>query len=259
MLEQAAAKLWGVDPSECKAYNHRVVHAPSGKSLDYGELVETAAALPVPSRDQLKLKDPKDFRYIGKDIPIVDLKDIVRGNAVYGIDVRVPGMKYASVEHCPVILGKVKSYDATEALKVPGVEQVVEIPAVTKPILYKALGGVAVVASNTWAALEGRKKLKIEWDYGENAGYDSAAYRKELEEAARKLGAPLEKRGEGQADKAGFIARMEGDLKKAFAEAAKVVEAAYYVPHFVHAQMEPPAAVARVENGICQGFLIKIF
>ncbi|MGI9304045.1 MAG: molybdopterin cofactor-binding domain-containing protein [Gammaproteobacteria bacterium] len=237
MLEEAAARQWGVNVSECKAQNHKVMHS-SGKSLDYGELVETAASLPVPATDQVTLKDPKDFRYIGKEVvSIVDLPDIITGNAVFGIDVQLPGMKYASIEHCPVTLGKVKSHDDSEALNVPGVEAVVEIPATGKPVLFKSLGGLAVVASNTWAAIEGRKKLKIEWDYGDNASYDSDAYRKQLQATARK---------------AGDIRREEGDVNKAFEGADKVVEAEYYVPHFVHAQMEPPAAVAHVHDGICE-------
>lgn len=252
MLEQAAAQQWGVDLGEVKAENHRVIHTSSGKALDYGELIAVAAELPVPSADQLTLKDPKDFRYIGKDMPIVDLADMVRGKALYSIDIRLPGMKYASVERCPVALGRVKSYDDSETLKVPGVEQVVEIPAVEQPVLFKPLGGLAVVASNTWAAMEGRKKLRIEWDYGDNAGYDSEAYRRQLEDSARLISSPPERRGEGRADRPGFIAREEGDIERAFGEADRVVEATYYVPHFVHAPMEPPAAVARIENDVCE-------
>lgn len=238
MLEQAAAKRWGVDVAECKAQQHQVVHK-SGKSLGYGDLAGIAAGLPVPPASELKLKDRKDFRYIGKNMPIVDLDDMVRGAATYGIDVQLPGMKYASVERCPVALGKVKSFDASETLKVPGVEQVVELPAAEKPVGFKPLGGIAVVASNSWAAMEGRKKLKIDWDFGENEVYDSVSYRKELEETARKPGHM-------------HIRREEGDVDKALSKAAKVVEAEYYVPHFVHAQMEPPVAVAHVHDGVCE-------
>jgi isoquinoline 1-oxidoreductase subunit beta len=234
MLERAAASRWGVEPEACRAENHKVVHPPSGRSLDFGELAETAAELPVPQFEDLRLKDPKDFRYIGKDIPIVDLPDIVHGKALYTIDLTMPGMKYASVERCPVALGRVKSYDAAEALAVPSVEAVVEIPAPSKPVGYKALGGIAVVASNTWAAQQGRKKLRVEWDLGENAGYDSAEYRKALESTARQKG---------------DVAREEGDVEAAFGSAASVIEAEYYAPHFVHAPMEPPGALARVEDG----------
>jgi isoquinoline 1-oxidoreductase beta subunit len=136
-----------------------------------------------------------------------------------------------------VTYGTVKSYDATEALKVPGVERVLAIPHTAPPIAFNTLGGIAVVASNTWSATEGRKKLKIEWDYGDNVVYTSESYRKGMEETARKPGR---------------VVRQEGNVDKAFASAAKVVEADFYVPHFAHATMEPPAAVARVESGKCE-------
>ncbi len=236
MLEQAAAQQWGVAQSECKAQNHKVVHQPTGKSLDFGDLAATAATLEVPAADTLRLKDSKDFRYVGKDTPIVDLKDINQGSATYTIDITMPGMKYASVERCPVTLGKVKSYDASEALKVPGVEAVVEIPPFSLPVVYNALGGIAVVASNTWAAMEGRKKLKITWDYGENAGYESRAYRKSLEESARNKG---------------DVWREEGDVNAAFGSAHRILEAEYYSPLLVHVPMEPPGAVAHVQGDKC--------
>src|SRR5206468_477057 len=166
MLEQAAAKKWGVYSAECKGQNHRVVHVPTGRSFGYGELVETTATLPVPDVMAVALKDPKDFRYIGKPMTSVDFPDMGTGKATYGIDVRLPGMKYAVVEHCPVTYGKVKSFDPSEALKVPGVEKVVEIPQTQPPIVFNTLGGIAVIATNTWSAEQGRKKLKIDWDYG---------------------------------------------------------------------------------------------
>lgn len=237
MLEQAAAAHWGVPVSECKAENHQVSHAGSGRSAGYGELAERAAELPVPAPATIILKDPRSFRYIGKDMPIVDLPDMMRGKAIYGIDVVLPGMKYASIERCPVVLGKVKSYDASETLKVPGVETVVEIPSVTKPVLFKALGGIAVVASNSWAAMEGRRKLNVEWDPGENAAYDTAAYLKSMQDTAGKRGDRI---------------RESGNVEEAFGSAGKIVEAMYDTPHFVHAPMEPPAAVASVADGRCE-------
>jgi len=237
MLEQAAAKKWGVYSAECKGQNHRVVHVPTGRSFGYGELVETTATLPVPDVMAVALKDPKDFRYIGKPMTSVDFPDMVTGKATYGIDVRLPGMKYAVVEHCPVTYGKVKSFDPSEALKVPGVEKVVEIPQTQPPIVFNTLGGIAVIATNTWSAEQGRKKLKIDWDYGPNVVYDSATFRRDLEQAAR-------------AD--AKIVREEGDVKAALAAADKVVEATFYVPHFAHATMEPPAAIAHVKDGKCE-------
>ena len=233
MLEAAAAQTWGVDASECEARNHQVAHKSSGKTLDFGALVKTASTLPVPKPEAVTLKDPKQFRYIGKDMQIVDMADITHGRAIYGIDVVVPGMKYVSLERCPVLFGKPKSYDASAALSVPGVEKVVEIPSVTPPAAFKAWGGIAVVASNTWAAQEGRKKLKIEWDLGPNASYDSPSYQAALIETSRKPG---------------DVMRQEGDVDTALAGAAQVVEAEYYIPHASHAQMEPPCAVAKFDG-----------
>jgi isoquinoline 1-oxidoreductase beta subunit len=239
MLEQAAAIKWNVPVTECQAKNHKVVHIPSGKSADYGELVEVASTLKIPSVKQVELKDPKEWRYIGKPMIGVDNQDMVVGTATYGIDVRIPGMKYAVVDHCPVTYGKVKSFDASEALKVPGVEKVVEIPQNQPPIVFNTLGGIAVIANNTWSANEGRKKLKVEWDYGPNAVYNSEPFRQTMEEEARNATDAK-------------VVRKEGDAEAALAKAAKVVEATYYVPHFAHATMEPPSAVAVVKDGKCE-------
>jgi isoquinoline 1-oxidoreductase beta subunit len=239
MLEQAAAIKWNVPSTECEAKNHKVVHVPSGRSADYGELVEIASTLKVPSVKQVTLKDPKEWRYIGKQMIGVDNQDMVVGTATFGIDVKVPGMKYAVIEHCPVTYGKVVSFDATEALKVPGVEKVVEIPQNQPPIVFNTLGGVAVIASNTWAANEGRKKLKVQWDYGPNKVYNSEPFRQTMEEEARNATDAK-------------VVRKEGDAQGALAKADKVVEATFYVPHFAHATMEPPSAVAVVKDGRCE-------
>jgi isoquinoline 1-oxidoreductase beta subunit len=239
MLEQAAAVKWGVPSTECEAKNHKVVHGPSGRSADYGELVEIASTLKVPSARQVTLKDPKQWRYIGKEMIGVDNQDMVVGNATFGIDVKIPGMKYAVVDHCPVTYGKVISFDASEALKVPGVEKVVEIPQNQPPIVFNTLGGVAVIANSTWAANEGRKKLRINWDNGPNAVYNSAPFRQTMEEEARNATDAK-------------VVRKEGDAIGALAKADKVVEATFYVPHFAHATMEPPSAVAVVKDGKCE-------
>src|SRR5262249_43661625 len=151
MLETASAQTWNVPVAECQAQNSFVVHARSGRKLAYGDLTKLAAAMPVPPADQGRPKDRKDWRYIGKPRPIVDIKDIARGRETYGIDVVVPGMKYASIERCRVYGGKVKSYDPKEALSVAGVERVVEIPATPIPSGFKPLGGIAVIANNTWS------------------------------------------------------------------------------------------------------------
>jgi isoquinoline 1-oxidoreductase beta subunit len=240
MLEQAAAKRWGVDASQVKAENHVVVHAASGRKAGYGELAEAASALPVPPVSQLRLKDPKDFRYIGKGkVSIVDLRDITMGHAQYGIDAKIPGMKFAVVARPPVVGGTLVSFDASEALKVPGVEKVVEVKGWPWPSKFRPLGGVAVVARNTHAAIQGRDKLKIVWNDGPNATYDSVAYRKELEETA---------------SRPGLVVRNDGDAEGALKSAAKVISAQYYIPHLAHASMEPPSATVHVTDGKCVAY-----
>lgn len=234
MLEQAAAKRWGVSATEVKAQDHQVVHAASGRHLGFGELAEDAARQPVPGLTGLKLKDPKDFRYLGKgEISIVDLHDITTGKAHYGIDTRLPGMKYAVIARPPVTGGKLVSFYPDDALHVPGVEKVMEVKGWPWPSKFQPLGGVAVIASNTGAAIKGRAALKVEWDDGANASYDSAAYRKQLEEAARKPG---------------LVVRKEGDVEAALKGADKVVVGEYYLPHLAHVSMEPPVAVADVKG-----------
>ncbi len=233
VLEQAAAKKWGVDASEVYAKDHRIHHTGSGRSFDFGEVVDVAADIKVPSGEgasKPKLKDPSDWKYIGKDMPVVDNYDMSTGGANYGADIALPGMKIAVVARSPVFRGKVKSFDASDALKVQGVEQVVEIPALAddKPAEFRALGGVAVVGSNTWSVLEGRKKLKIDWDSGPNTAHDSSTYDNKLRNSARK---------------GGQVIRKRGDVDKALSGAAKVIEAEYFVPYFIHTPMEPPAAI----------------
>lgn len=240
MLEQAAAAQWGVPVGEVRAQNHAVVHQASGRSLGYGELAKAAAQLPVPEGDAVRLKSPDAFRYIGKDnIGLVDNWDITTGHTTYGIDVRLDGMLYAVVARPPVYGGKVASYDDAAALKVPGVVKVVAIDAPEIPSEFHPLGGVAVIARNTWAAIKGREQLKIQWEDGPNAGYSSPAYRKQLEEAARKPGK---------------LVRAQGDFDGAIAKAAKRVTAEYYIPHLAQAPMEPPAAVARIVDGKCEAW-----
>ena len=234
MLELAASEKWGVPVAQCKAQNHNVVHTASGRKLDYGELVAIAAKSSMPKKEELRFKTPAEYRYIGKDIPTVDRDDICAGKGTFGIDARMQGMVYASIERSPVIGGKLKSVDDKEARKVPGVEQVVEIPAATPPYGFKALGGVAVIANNTWAAMKGREALKVEWEPGENGVYDSAKYKESLLETVRKPQKAV---------------RTVGDVDAEFAKGGKTHEAEYYVPHLSHAPMEPPAAVAEFKDG----------
>jgi isoquinoline 1-oxidoreductase beta subunit len=238
MLEAAAAARWGVPAGEVEAKNHEVVHGPTGRRLGYGELAKSAAAVPLPARDALRLKDPSRFRYIGKgDLKPVDAVDIVAGKARYAIDVRLPGMLYAVVARPQVLGGKVVSFDATLALEQPGVVRVVPIDATPGAPNFHPLGGVAVIGNDTWAAIQGRRALKITWDDGPNAGYDSAAYRAALEESARKPGR---------------VVRDDGDFAAASAAATRRITAEYYLPHLAHASMEPPAACARIQDGKCE-------
>jgi isoquinoline 1-oxidoreductase beta subunit len=240
MLVQAAAKQWNVPVSEVKAENHVVTHAKSKRTLGYGEIAAAAAELPVPARESVTLKDAKDFKYIGKGkIGLVDNRDITTGKAMYGLDTHLDGMLYALVARPPVFGGKVVSFDDTEAKKIPGVVKIFKIDAPEAPVEFQPLGGVAVIAKNTWAAMKARDALKVTWDDGPNASYDSVAFRGELEKAAR---AP------------GKVVRNQGDVDGAMAKAKTRIEAEYFVPHLVQAPMEPPAAVVRIKDGFCEAW-----
>jgi isoquinoline 1-oxidoreductase beta subunit len=234
MLESAAAAQWGVPVAECKAQNHQVVHAGSGRKLGYGELAASAAKQAVPKKEELKFKSPAEYRYIGKDTPTVDRDDICAGSGTFGIDATMPGMVYASIARSPVLGGKLKNYDDQETRKVRGVQKTVELRGFKPPHGFQALGGVAVIADNTWAAIKGREKLIVEWEAGENASYESAAYKQSLLETVRK---PQK------------VVRNVGDVDAEFAKGGKIHEAEYYVPHLAHAPMEPPAAVAEFKDG----------
>jgi isoquinoline 1-oxidoreductase beta subunit len=234
MLTQAAAEQWGVSPADCKSDLHAIVHPASGRRLGYGELAKAASSLPVPKKEDLKFKPKDQWRYIGKGTKSYDLSEICDGKAVYGIDAKLDGMLYASVEHPPVLGGKVKSYDEKAALQVPGVRQVVPLTPFTPPPVFQPLGGVAVVADNTWAAFQGRKKLNVVWDDGPNASFNSDDYKKELQQTARK---------------AGKVVRSQGDVDAAFAKGGDPIEADYYVPLLSHAPMEPMAALVDYKDG----------
>jgi isoquinoline 1-oxidoreductase beta subunit len=237
MLELAAARSWNVPASEVQAMNHEVVHAKRGRKASYGSLAKAAAKLPVPKGESLKLKSPAQFRYIGKGAHLLDGPDIVQGKAQYGQDTHLDGMLYAVVARTPVFGGKVARFDAAEATAMPGVVKVVEIQGTPGPAQFLPLSGVAVVAKDTWIAIKARKALKIDWEEGAHAAYDSKAYREELLRAARQPGT---------------VVRETGDVDAALASAARKVEAEYYLPHIAHATMEPPAATARIANGRCE-------
>jgi len=244
-LVRAAATKFGVNPDECYAEKHHVIHGPSGRSIDYRWLL-LGATKESPSYEDIlaALKKPDQWRYIGKGkepIPFYDALDMVRGKTVYAADVQLRGMLTAMIERCPVANGALVSFDATPALAVKGVRAVLPVfpPGIRGGGVGRAYlphAGVAVVASNTWAALRGRDALRptIKWDAGPHATYDSSLYRTELEASTTKPGKTV---------------RKKGDVDDAFAHAAHIVEARYYVPHLAQAPMEPPVAVALFRNG----------
>ena len=236
MLTQAAADQWQVPKDECTTKDHAVHHNASGQTLSYGDLVADAAKLEVPQ--EVSFKSPGDYRYIGKPVDLIDGFDMSTGQAMYGYDTKLPGMVYGSIERSPVYGGTVKSLDDSDALAVPGVQQVIKLPDPTAPAGYNPLGGVAVLADNTWAALQGRKALKIEWDSGANAEYDSDSYREVLLNTAKSGGTTVLERG---------------NVGEAMKNAVTLHEAEYFAPHLSQAPMEPPAAAAvMTEDGGCE-------
>jgi isoquinoline 1-oxidoreductase subunit beta len=237
MLISAAAAQWGVSPKDCITEPHFVVHRASGRKLGYGTLAAAAAKLPVPKKEAipLALKKRSEWRYIGKESnSLFDLPEMVTGKTIFGMDATMPGMVYASVEHPPVLGQKIKSYDDKDALKVPGVQKTLTIDTFKPPHQFQPLGGVAVIADNTFSAFKGRKSLKIEWDSSPHSEYNSAPFRKTLEATSRKPGK---------------VVRNVGDVDAAFAKGDKIIEAEYYTPHLAHVSMEPPVAVAEYRDG----------
>ena len=235
MLEQAAAEEWGVAADQVEAVMHEVRMKDGSKSVGFGDLAEKAMAMELPAFEQLTFKTDDQFRYVGKgETPLYDLHDITTGKAKFGADYTVDGMKFAAVARPPVVGAPVVSVDDSEALKIPGVERTVQIAGSMPPAKFAPLGGVAVVASNTWAAIKGRDALKIEWGDSPHASYQSADYEAQMRATAKQPG---------------NVMRKVGDPDAAFAGAAKVFAQEYYQPHMQHAQMEPLVAVADFNNG----------
>jgi isoquinoline 1-oxidoreductase subunit beta len=233
MLISAAAANWNTTRTECRAELSAVIHR-DGRRAAYGELADAASKLPVPDPATIALKDPKDFRIIGKPVPRKDVPPKVNGAAKYGIDVQVSGMLYAVVARCPTFGGKPAKFDAAVAKAVPGVRAVVEIEPVGKPT--NAAGGIAVVAENTWAAMQGRKALNLTWNRGPNASESSATL---LQLAEQQLNAP-----------ATVVVVDKGAPP---ASAAKELSAVYELPFQAHAPMEPMNATvdARADRIEC--------
>ena len=229
MLIKAAANRWGAAESDCYTENVKVLHRPSGKSFTFGELVADASKLEVPKEP--KLKDPKDFTILGKSIPRPDVPPKVNGKAEFGIDVKVPGMLYATMQRCPVIHGKVLSFNEADIAAMPGVKAVF---ITERKMPHKAVEAVAVVATNYWSALKARQALQIEWD---NTGYENVSTEAYFAECRTKAG----QEGSTYPD-------VVGDVKAGFAKAAKVVEAQYETPFTAHAPIEPMNAIASVQG-----------
>ena len=227
MLISAAAQIWETDRTSCHVKEGAVYHGARPRKLTYGELVETAMKLPIPDLKTVPLKNSNTFDIIGKSMPRLDIPAKVNGSAVFGIDVRVPGMVRAVIARCPYYGGTVKSFDAAKAKAVPGVIDVIPVAANR---MAHSKNGVAVVASSTWAAMQGRDALVIEWE-GANPDDSSEALSKRLNDSSDKPGKPI---------------RTEGDTAAAFSKAANKIDAAYELPFLAHATMEPMNCTADV-------------
>jgi isoquinoline 1-oxidoreductase beta subunit len=240
LLIAAAAQTWGVAESECTTQPGRVLHAGSGRSAGYGELAAKAAAMPAPALNTVKLKDPKDYRIIGTSQAGVDTHAIVTGEPRFGIDVKLPGMLYASIEKAPVFAGKVKSANIDEIKALPGVRHVLRIeggitPAAATPWEPGMEPGIAIVADTWWQAQRARKQLKVDWDLGPAVTQSSEGFSKR---AAELLAAPP-----------GKTVRKYGDVDAALRSSAKVVEATYEYPFIAHVTLEPQGATAHWKDG----------
>ena len=232
MLVEAAAATWKVPVSECATSNSVVTHAPSGRKLTYGALAEKAAALPAPDLNTVALKDPKDFKIIGKSKRGVDSPKVLRGEPLFGIDVVVPGMLYAVYAKCPTFGGKVKTVDLAPAKAMPGVTHAFIIPGGDDP--HTLVGGVAVVADSWWRASAALDKLNIEWDHGPHADQSTDAFAQQADALSKQP--------------ATLTVRKDGDVDAALARSAKVVEGHYAYPFVAHATMEPQNCTAHVQS-----------
>jgi len=234
MLVSAAAAQWNVPVAECTTANHEVRHQASGRRLAYGALVPAAAKLAVPKAETLVFKPKAAWRFVGQQTSTYDQHDIVTGKAQFGLDVFRDGMVFASIEHPPVLGGTVKSVNDADTRAVKGVQETVTLDTFKPPHLFQPLGGVAVIANNTWAALQGRRKLKVDWNDGDHGTFESDAFKKQL---VQTVSQPAK------------VVRNLGNVDTEFAKGGKVLEATYYTPLAAHASMEPPAAVAEVRDG----------
>ncbi len=237
MLEQAAANKWGVTLADVHAIDSVVVNNKTQEKLSFGDLAELAAKVPTPAIDTLTFKSKKDFKYIGKPVQIVDLPDMVTGKTIFGQDIKLEGMLYASIERSPVLSATVESFDKTASMKINGVVDVFKMPNQPTPVAFHPFNGVAVIATNTWAALQGRKALNINWGDSPHNKHNTTEYLAELTTRITEKGKPI---------------RHSGDAYAALEKAAQKVSATYTVPYLSQAPMEPPAATAVVKDGKCE-------
>ncbi len=235
MLLQAGADEWGVDVSTLTTDNGRVLHRESGRAIDYGALAGRAALLPIPA--DVPLKHPADFRIIGRAMPRIDGRDIVTGEAEFGLDRKIPGMKYASFERCPVIGGRLRTFNADQALKIEGVRAVIPIDGTSISHIMSWANGVAVVADSSWAAIKGREALEIEWDEGENASLNQ-----------NEIVAALEER----AAEPGVITRDDGDFERTRSGADLEITSDYIAPYLSHSPLETMNCTADVRSDGCE-------
>jgi len=235
MLVSAAAKKWKVATTDCKADNHFVINTLTNEKIFYGDLVGLAKDIAV-NADNIKLKDKKDFKYIGKGLESFDIDAFTHGTATYGIDVRLPNMKFAAIARCPATFGTVNSFDDKDALGIKGVEKVLSLEKGSGA--FGVLGGVAVIASNTWSAFQGKNNLRIDWDMGSNGSYDTEKFKEKIIGRVQRP--------------AKVTPGSSGNVRKAFKGADTVIDATYFIPHLVHTPMEVPNATANVKDGKCE-------
>lgn len=228
MFIKAASNKWGVEVASCYAENGKVIHETTKRAFTYGELAEEASKIDIPKEP--KLKDKKDFKIVGKSIKRPDIPLKVNGKAEFGIDSKVPNMVYASIERCPVIGGTLKSFDASNALKVAGVEKVVAVDWVYGK--YRSTG-VAVVANSYWATLQGRKALKIEWDNKGHENFSTSEYEKQLHILA---------------EKEGVLDKTKGSVDTLNLKPENTIEAFYETPMVAHHALEPLNCLAHVQG-----------
>ncbi|MDO6692469.1 molybdopterin-dependent oxidoreductase [Aliiglaciecola sp. 3_MG-2023] len=237
MLEQAAADLWKVDVNSVYAEQSYVHHKDSNRKVSFGYIAEAAGKLSPPNPDSLTFKSKKDFKLIGKPVTGIDSTEIVSGQAEFGQDIRLQSMVYASIERAKVLGAKVTSYDADAAKSVKGVIDTFKMPEQPMPVVFHPMNGVAVIANNTWSALQGRKALNIDWELGDNSQHNTQEYIADLKANIVNKGNPI---------------RVEGDVYSDLDQATDTHSATYSVPYLSQAPMEPSAATAVVKDGKCE-------